>query len=298
MMSGTLSARRLLKKLEPDVVFSKGGYVVVPVGLAAKMLKIPIVTHDSDAVSGIANRIVGRWAKVHATGMPPQHYNYPKDTIAYVGIPIAKDIKPVNKAAQNEFKKAQGIPESGVVLLINGGGLGSKRVNELVLQIVPQLLAQLPDLHVIHITGSLHEEVIKAKYETLLGEPSLKRLKVLGFSDEFSINTGAADLIIARAGATTLAELQLQQKACIIIPAPFLAGGHQLKNAEVLKQADAAVVVSENIDPQELLKLSLDLLKDATKRQRLASKMATLAHPRAAAELAEIILNVAQRRRV
>ena len=108
VIRGIFSARRILKQIGPDVVFSKGGFVAVPVGIASRLLHVPIVTHDSDSLAGLANRIVGRWAVVHATGMPADGYSYPKKTIRYVGIPVDERIKPVSLAAQADFKRQIG----------------------------------------------------------------------------------------------------------------------------------------------------------------------------------------------
>lgn len=243
----------------------------------------------------MANRIVGRWAVVHATGMPPENYNYPKETIRYVGIPTSCDHKLLSTAEQSEFKTKQGIPDDSMVLLVAGGGLGSRTINELVAQIAPKLLELVPNLHIIHITGDQLLESVKSAYAKSLETDCSKRVKILGFSDEFNDLIAAADLVIARAGATTLAELELQAKACIIIPAPFLAAGHQLKNAQILKSADAAVVVSEQIPPQDFLNLTQDLLNDKPKRLKLSQAISSFAHPNAAEELAEIIINQALR---
>src|SRR5579862_561435 len=89
------AAYKILRKFKPDAVFSKGGFVSLPVGIAARLLKIPIITHDSDSTPGLANRIIGRWAKIHATGMPPEYYSYPKSKTVFVGIPIDQTIKRV-----------------------------------------------------------------------------------------------------------------------------------------------------------------------------------------------------------
>ena len=100
VLAGIGYARKILKRTKPDVVLSKGGFVAVPVGLAAATLRIPVVTHDSDTVPGLANRIVGRFAKAYATGMPEKYYQYPVQRTHYVGIPIDERIKPVTKELQ------------------------------------------------------------------------------------------------------------------------------------------------------------------------------------------------------
>jgi len=295
---GIFQARKILKIIKPNAIFSKGGFVVVPVGIAAHWQKIPIVTHDSDIIPGLANRILGRWAAIHTTGMPAKFYNYPLAKTRYVGIPVNPDIKIVTPTLQKEYKRQLGIPEDSLVLLIAGGGLGSKRVNELVLSIAQDLLANEPKLYIIHITGQQHQSMVQQKYEARLSASQMDKVRILSFTSEFYKYSGAADLIITRSGATILAEFALQAKACIVIPSPFLAAGHQLKNAHELNSLDAAVVVSENIAPADLFKVTYDLLKNDRKRNEFAAKLSATAKPKASEKLVKILLAIASREEV
>lgn len=297
VLRGIVSAYRLLRKIRPTVVFAKGGFVVVPVGIAARLLGIPIVTHDSDALPGLANRIVGRWAITHTTGMPAEHYRYPKATTHYVGIPVDERIKPVNDSAQAEFKKQLNIRPTDPLLLIGGAGLGARDVNNLILEVAPELLTQLPELQIIHITGTAHHSAVVAKYHELLNLDQQARVTILDFSDDFYKYASAADLIITRAGATTIAELAVAAKACILIPAPQLPGGHQLKNAQVLKQLGAAEVLSNDVKTEKLLELVVQLLGSDQKRQALAQNLAKLAKPDAAIKIAEVLLAVGEEKK-
>jgi UDP-N-acetylglucosamine--N-acetylmuramyl-(pentapeptide) pyrophosphoryl-undecaprenol N-acetylglucosamine transferase len=292
--TSTVSSYRIMRKFQPDVVFSKGGFVAVPVGLAAKLTGVPIITHDSDTVPGLANRIIGRWARIHATGMPADYYDYPESTIEYVGVPLDSRVRKVTPKLQKQAKKILKVPEDSQVLLVTGGGNGSQHINELVITIGANLLETNLSLHIIHIAGALHEEAVKRAYKKLLPKPQQKRVRTLGFTTEFYNLTAAADLVIARAGATTLAELAVEGKACILIPAPFLAGGHQLKNAEAVVAADAAVILDETVQPDELLAIVNELLNDNSRRFELAKNLYGLARPNAAAQLAKLILTAAK----
>jgi UDP-N-acetylglucosamine--N-acetylmuramyl-(pentapeptide) pyrophosphoryl-undecaprenol N-acetylglucosamine transferase len=284
---------KIINKFQPDVVFSKGGFVAVPVGLAARLRRIPIVTHDSDAVPGLANRIVGRWARLHATGMPAEFYDYPKNTIEYVGIPIDSRIKRVTPKLQKQTKHGLKLPEDSEVLLLSGGGNGSEHLNELLIAISRHLLESNLSLQIIHIAGKAHEESVKRAYQHLLPKAQQNRVRTLGFSPDFYSLSAAADLIITRAGATTLAELAVAGKACIIIPAPFLAGGHQLKNAQQLADNDAAVVLDDSVEADELLAVINELLNDNSRRWQLVKNLYATAQPDAAVKLAGLILKVA-----
>ncbi len=288
---GVFASRRLLKKIQPAVVFSKGGFVVVPVGIAAHHLGIPIVTHDSDTLPGLANRIIGRWAAVHATGMPTEYYDYPKDKTIYTGIPVGEKFRPPTPAQIMTYKKHLGLPAQGEVLLVAGGGLGSRTVNSMVANISAGLLEQLPSVYVLHLCGKGNEAAVEAEYADQLNGEQQGRVKVVGFTDEFYKFSAVSDVVVARTGATTLAELAMQSRAVITIPSPFLSGGHQLKNADMLKKQHAAEVAYEDIPSSEFAELVVKLLKNQTARQKLASNLHGLAKPHAARDIAKILLN-------
>ncbi|MGH7157128.1 MAG: UDP-N-acetylglucosamine--N-acetylmuramyl-(pentapeptide) pyrophosphoryl-undecaprenol N-acetylglucosamine transferase [Candidatus Saccharimonadales bacterium] len=289
-----LASVRILRKFKPDVVFSKGGFVAVPVGIAARLLGIPIVTHDSDSLPGLANRFIGRWARANATGMPAEYYPYPRATVHYVGIPIDERIKKVTPRLQNEVKRKLKLPPGSRVLLVSGGGNGSKRLNDLMLSIAAELLETNLSLYIIHLTGSSHEQDVKAAYKSL-PKNDQKRLIVMGYSNDFYVLAAAADVVVSRAGATTLAELAAAGKACIVIPSPFLVGGHQLKNAEQLAEQDAVVVAPEEVRADELLALISSLLGNDQRRFELARNLYATAKPEASQDLAKLILKIAKR---
>ena len=292
--ASVMAARRLLKRFRPDVIFSKGGFVAVPVGLAARILGIPIITHDSDSTPGLANRIVGRWAKVHATGMPAEYYPHRKSGVIQVGVPIDPRIKKTTPKAQSAIKAELKLPKDSHVLLISGGGNGSKRLNDLMTEIALELLQNNLSLHIIHLTGKSHEAQVKAAYKKM-PKTAQGRAIAIGYSNDFYAYVAAADLVVTRAGATTLAELAAAGKACVIIPAPFLSGGHQLKNAQLLADKDAAVVLSNDTAPDELLVTVNSLLANDARRFELARNLYATAITDASVRLAQLILQTANR---
>ena len=287
-----ISSLKILRKFRPDVVFSKGGFVALPVGIAAKLRGVPVVTHDSDATAGLANRIIGRWAQAHATGLPAEFYTYPKSSTYFVGIPIDERIKKVTPKLQRQIKRQLKLPVESVVLLVSGGGNGSRRLNDLTLAIAGELLEANLALRIIHLSGIKHEAAVKEAYKAL-PKNDQKRIMVMGYSHDFYALCAAADLVVARAGATTLAELAAAGKACVLIPAPFLAGGHQLQNARQLAARDAVAVTPEDTEPDELLVLIKELLSDDRRRFELARNLFATAKPGAAAALARLILKIA-----
>lgn len=275
----------MLVTKRPKVIFIKGGFVGVPIGLTAAICRIPFVTHDSDTMPGLANRIVARWAKLHATGMPEDFYPYPRAKTRFTGTPISSDFSQVDKHDQATAKTELGIDKDSRVVLVTGGSLGSQRINTIMKSIVPSFLEQHPNAVVIHQVGQANQETY--------GDYINSRLRVEPFIEKFYLASAAADVVIARASATTIAGLSIQGKPTILIPSPFLSGGHQLKNAQVMSEKNAAIVLGEKdlLENPNLLASSLNsLLGNDNERQKLSDAISLLAKPAAAHELARLIL--------
>lgn len=285
---GLVQSIYFVKREKPDVVFLKGGFVGVPVGFAAALWRVPIVTHDSDAMPGLANRIISRWARLHATGMPATFYPYDPTKVVHVGVIVGSQYQKVDENTQSAYRSELGLPETGKVLFITGGSLGSQRINRAVIEILPTLLDSVKDLTVIHQVGKGNI----GQYQGYTHE----RLRVLEFLEGMYRYSGAADVIVTRAGANTMAEFGIQTKACIVIPSPFLSGGHQLKNAEYLADHKAAAIVQEQemMHDPEVLKNEIDkILSDEALRTKLAVSLNQLAVPDAAKKLAGLLLEIA-----
>lgn len=290
---GTYQSWHLLRELRPGVIFIKGGFVGVPVGLSAAWLHIPYITHDSDASPGLANRIIARWARRHAVALPASLYTYPADKTVMTGIPLQPGFEPVHAKLKARYRKELELPAKAKVLFVIGGGLGSQNVNDAVTSAVPHLLAEFPDLYVLHSVGRNNEMAVRAQYKKELSPPQQGRVQVEGYINDVYRYSGAADVVVTRAGATNLAEFALQGKACIVVPSPFLAGGHQLKNADYLAEQQAAEVIDEvalTDDPNRLAKRISALLRDPKRQNQLEARLATFAKPEATAELAQLLL--------
>ena len=298
VVAGMWQSWRLLRRLKPDIVFCKGGFVGVPVGLAAALCKVPYVTHDSDAIPGLANRIIARWAAGHAVALNTTHYPYPRRITRTVGVPIAPEYKLVDDRAMRAARKQLQLAGHPVVL-VTGGGLGASRLNNVVLQIVPALLRRYPRLRLIHTVGTDHEQTMHTAYDQTIPAVDRARVQDIGYTTELQRYSTAADVVIARGGATNFAELAAQGKPAIIVPNPLLTGGHQLKNAEIYAQAGAVVLVREQdmlTNPDTLLEKLCELLDDREARMTLSTHIVQFARPAAARELAEYIMSCAQGR--
>jgi UDP-N-acetylglucosamine--N-acetylmuramyl-(pentapeptide) pyrophosphoryl-undecaprenol N-acetylglucosamine transferase len=286
----------LLRKIRPSVIFVKGGFVGVPVGLAAAMLKIPYVTHDSDSIPGLANRIISRWAIKHAVALPKEIYSYPSDKTVTTGIPLQSDFQPVTEELKKSYRKQINIPDTAKLLFVIGGGLGAQRLNAAVAEAIPHLLDEFIDLYVMHVVGRANELAMRKLYDDNLSTTQQGRVKVFGYISDVYKHSGAADIVITRAGATNLAEFALQGRACIIVPSPFLTGGHQIKNARYLADSYSAIVIDESqliADPGRLSKQVSVLLSDPDSVEQLADNISKLSIPNAASDLADLILNIA-----
>lgn len=296
VLAGIIQSWRLMGRLRPDAVFSRGGYVSVPVALGAALRRIPYITHDSDPVPSLANRMIAPWAKLHAVALPADIYPYDQGRTVTTGIPVGQDFKPVTAALRKRYRADIKVSDKDRVLFIIGGGLGSQRVNRAVAEALPHLLRDFKDLRVFHVVGRANTDEMRESYAAKLRGEERGRVEVMGFIPDVYRYSGAADIVISRAGATNLAEFALQGKACIVVPSPFLAGGHQLKNARYLENQGAALIIDEeelSEDPNRLAKQIAGLLNDPGRIKALGAKLADFARPDATRDIAKLILDQA-----
>jgi UDP-N-acetylglucosamine--N-acetylmuramyl-(pentapeptide) pyrophosphoryl-undecaprenol N-acetylglucosamine transferase len=296
VLIGLVQSYLLMGKLRPEVIFSRGGYVSVPVCLGGHMRGVPYITHDSDPIPSLANRIIARWAAKHAVALPKDIYPYPADKTVTTGIPLNSAFVPVTPELQARYRRELELPADCKLLFVIGGGLGSQRVNLAMAEAMPHLLHEFKQLRVVQVAGRNNLSEVQKRYAENLSEAEQRRLTLLGFTNDVYRYSGAADLVVTRAGATNLAEFAVQGKACIIIPSPFLTGGHQLKNAQYLADKDAVVVVDEtelDANPNRLAALASELLHNDAARHRLGKGLAEFSQPHAAKKIADIILELA-----
>ncbi len=296
-IGGIWQSFKLLKTVRPDVIFVKGGFVGVPVGLAAAVLRIPYITHDSDALPGLANRIISRWAIKHAVALPKEVYAYPPSKTEVVGVPISHQFHVPTAEEYKQYRKQLGLDEYKQIVLVTGGGLGAKRVNDAVVTCSGDLLARYPNLALVHIAGRDHETALRKHYKEHLSPQDFRRVVVRGFITNLYQYSAVADVVVTRAGASAIAELAAQAKPCVVVPNPVLAGGHQLKNAKVLQDRKAVRVVNEDVladDHLALMPPLVELLDQPARAQALAQKLHKMARPDASKHLAMLLLEVSE----
>lgn len=291
-VQGLSQSYNLIRRLKPDVIFTRGGFVSVPVALGGKLNGVPYITHDSDGTPSLANRLIARWARLHIVTMPPELYPYPLAKTYQLGVPVSSHFVPVTSALQQEYRKELGLDEYQQVVLLTGGGNGSRALNTALVANVRYLLAEFPDLVIVHTTGrTLYDETIKA-YDALDLGNARSRVIVKDFVKDLYRYSGAATVVVARGGATNIAEFALQRKACVIIPAPQLAWN--VKDARELARRGAIVHLEEiQSEQQERLGRAVgDLLANDQARLNLADKLAQFARPQSAKEIAELLVSV------
>jgi UDP-N-acetylglucosamine--N-acetylmuramyl-(pentapeptide) pyrophosphoryl-undecaprenol N-acetylglucosamine transferase len=279
---GFIQSVLILSRVRPDVVFAKGGYVSLPMGLAARMLRYPLVIHDSDTRPGLTNRVLARYATAIGTGSPLENYNYDVKKSQYIGVPIAREFTPVTVAQQQRYKQALGIDPNAMTVVATGGGLGAPSINLALAKAARPLTAR--GIVIYHVAGKRHYDEIAQLVKGIPG------YQVVPFVYENMHEVlGAADVVISRASATFLQELAGLAKPVIAVPARQL--GDQLKNAEVYKKAGAAIVMGDDeIGTGTALEdVIVRLVTSPEERKAMGLKLHAFARPNAAHDLAKLI---------
>jgi UDP-N-acetylglucosamine--N-acetylmuramyl-(pentapeptide) pyrophosphoryl-undecaprenol N-acetylglucosamine transferase len=291
---GIWQSYRLLRRLQPDVIFTRGGFVSVPVALGGRLNHIPYVTHDSDSTPSLANRLIARWAHTHAVALPAELYPYPKDKTEMVGIPVSAQYVPVTAELQRQYRHELGLEKYRQMIFITGGGNGAQQLNGVICENTRFLLANHPELVIVHIAGRALEAETNQAYDALGLGTARERVQVHGFVSDLYRYSGAADVVVARGGATNLAEFALQHKACLIVPSKQL--GWNVKNSAALAERQAVVQLTEDQaeQPERLGRTLSSLLDNETQRKELGNRLGQLAQPEAGRLLAAMLLAIAK----
>lgn len=277
LLTSMNQARKILKKFTPDLVIGVGGYSSVPVLLMAKVLGIPYLIHEQNAIPGLSNKLLGRWAKQIFLSFAGNTAGFDSRKTLLTGNPLRPGLEAV----------APLTAEAGT-LLIFGGSRGARAINRAVIEMLP-LLQDLPNCpRILHQTGDADLSEVRRAYAAAGFDPQ----QVVPFIDDMAAAYAEAKLVICRAGATTLAELTVCGRPAILVPFPFAAGDHQTANARTLDVAGAAKLLPQReLTPQRLSELVKQLLTDENVLQQMAQSGRTLGQPGAA----EKILNECRR---
>ena len=269
-----LQARRLLKKLKPDAVIGVGGYASGPLVLAAKLRGIPTAICEQNSIPGLTNKILGRLVRRVFLSFETSKKFFNAKKIAMTGNPVRREL--LAKLG------APATPHDRVHVLVSGGSLGAVAVNELAAQALI-ILAKDHRLAITHQTGEKDLAVTQQRYSVANVEADCR-----AFITDMAATYLAADLVIGRAGATTVAELAIAGKPAVFIPYPFAADNHQELNAKEMADSGAALMFRQAELTAEALAAALrPLLDDPTKRAAMGAAMKALAKPGAAAAVVD-----------
>ena len=291
VLFGCVQAVIKLLLWRPDVLFLKGGYVCLPVGWAARLLRIPFVIHDSDAHPGLTNRLLAPYARHIATGAPLEYYTYPSKKSTYVGIPISSEFRTLLPEQRAMVKQELGFDGLLPLTVVTGGGLGAKRINDAIAKAVEEITTYSS---LLLISGVKQYEQLRRE----VGEDTPRMRLVAFITSDMAKCIGAADVVVARAGATSLLELAAVSAPTILVPNARLTGGHQVKNAKVYTDAGAVQVADEVAFEQDSRLLSsqiISLLEDDKERDNLRAAIHTFSKPHAASDMATIIEKAAKK---
>jgi UDP-N-acetylglucosamine--N-acetylmuramyl-(pentapeptide) pyrophosphoryl-undecaprenol N-acetylglucosamine transferase len=281
---GSLQALVMLRRERPDAVFATGGYASVPVGVAARLLRLPLVVFLPDVRPGWAVRLLARLASRMATASEAALAFLPREKTHVVGYPVRDEFWSVER---DEARRRLGLPQDERVLLVYGGSLGAHAINEAVFAQLPRLVERCV---VLHVTGQA-DGALAARARERLPERLRERYRPVAYLRELPAAMKAADLAVTRAGAAVLGELPAAGLPAILVPGVF-EGHDQTPNAEYLASKGAAVVLPQT-RLGELADQALALLDDREKLAAMAANARALARPDAADALADLLLEVA-----
>ncbi len=251
-------ARDLIRSFAPQIVFGVGGYASFPVLLAAKLSGLPAAIHEQNSIPGLANRFLGRLVDRVFVSFPLSERYFPRTKTIFSGNPVRPEVR---RPVPREHR--------GLGLLVTGGSQGARFLNRLLLEMAPRLFAILPDLYLIHQTGFSDYELVLASYR---GQGL--SVRVSPFFKDMAWAYAQADLVLGRAGATTIAELSVLGKPAVLIPFPHATHGHQEMNARLVAQAGGAIFFrEEEVEVEKMVGVMVELLRNDSKRRQMARRM-------------------------
>lgn len=273
----------------PDAVFSKGGYGAVPAILAAAAFRIPVIIHESDVVPGRVNRFSARFAARIGVAFPEAARHFPQEKTALVGIPLRNRILYGNREeAREAFDLYSTLPVVGII----GASQGAEALNNAVLGILKELTAEY---EILHQTGEKNFADVRSEASVVLEFGHKERYHPVGFLDETGIRDfyTVCDLVVSRAGASSIMEIAARGKPSILVPLSHAAQNHQWENASAYAAQGAAVILEEaNVTPHILLAEIKKLIDDPEKRAKMSEAALRFARPDSAVVVAKEILNL------
>lgn len=288
LMKSRRMAKRIIKDFKPNVVVGVGGYASGPTLNMAAKAGIPTLIQEQNSYAGVTNKLLARGAKKICVAYEGMERFFPKENIVFTGNPVRQNLKDatiVYKDAIEQF----GLDEKKRTVLIVGGSLGARTINESVLSCL-ELIRQQDEVQFIWQTGGYYHAEIT---ETLRRAGCPENLVVTDFISDMASAYAVSDLVISRAGAGSISEFCLLGKPVILVPSPNVAEDHQTKNALALVKKNAAIYIKDDEARQTLLPRAIALVQEPLQLKELSDNILTLAKPNAAMDIAREVLALA-----
>lgn len=290
MVKSTAAAKRWLEEVKPDAVVGFGGYVCIPVGRAAKKLNIPLVLHEQNSVMGLANKYLSKAAQVVAVTYEESATPVAsKDKVIVTGNPVRKA---VIEATRQQGRTLLDISDNALMLLIFGGSLGARHINSAVVGMKDRLLKN-ENLVIVQLTGPKeYETVVQA---LALTEKEEKRWKLFSYQDRMGEVLAASDIVLSRAGATSLAEISARHIPALLVPFPYATEDHQTTNARAYVERGAAFMVADSdLESEAFTEKLFSLIENDTIRREMKHAAASFESEDAVSRLADVVIAAAQ----
>lgn len=272
-------ARKTIKRFNPDLVIGVGGYASGPTLKMANLLGVPTLIQEQNSFPGKTNLLLAKNAKAICVAYPNMDDFFSKEKIHLTGNPVRSDILEIHEKraeALSYFK----LDEFRKTVFIMGGSLGANSMNKGVVENIEEI-SKDSSIQILWQCGARNYEALKA-----VSFPD--NIKLLGFVDRMDLAYAAADIIVSRAGATSISELAIVGKPAVLVPSPNVAEDHQTKNAESLSSHSAAILLPDSLVSERLLPVVKDLLNDAQKRSQLSNEILRFAKANATRDIVEI----------
>ncbi|MBQ6455091.1 MAG: undecaprenyldiphospho-muramoylpentapeptide beta-N-acetylglucosaminyltransferase [Eggerthellaceae bacterium] len=281
-------AKAWLSDIKPDCVVGFGGYVSIPVGRAAEKLGIPLVLHEQNSVMGLANKQLSRKASKVCLTYACSNPGLPENKVEVTGNPVRKQVL---EATRDQGREMLGIPDEARMLLVFGGSLGARHINQAICAMKDELLER-PDLYVVHITGP--KELESVQEALALTDDEAKRYIVMGYQNRMGETLAAADCIVSRSGATSLAEISARAIPALLVPFPYATADHQTTNAKAYVEAGCAYLIADDqAESEEFKQYVRSLIDDASVRESMHAAALAQKTASASSRLADAVLSIA-----
>ena len=289
LLRSRIMARRIIKAFRPMVAVGVGGYASGPTLDVAAKMGIPTLLQEQNSYAGVTNKLLAKNARRICVAYDGMERFFPADRILFTGNPVRQNLLHITLTRQ-EAAQQMGLDPAKRTVLIVGGSLGARSMNESVLQQL-ELIRQQTDVQFVWQTGKYYSEAIAQQLKERTCPPNLH---VMDFISDMAVAYAAADLVVSRAGAGSISEFCLLGKPVILVPSPNVAEDHQTKNAMALVQKDAALYVPDAEAPDNLLPTAISTVKNTKKLQALSQNILRLARPNAASDIADEVIRLAE----